>query len=208
MIAWNGLPTDDDGKPDRRAVWAMLTWTSVPAIWRQLTPRHWAALGRLMIDAIPDEDAARAEVNERHPGWADQADAAAAEAFRLTDRAVIPGTDRVTMEPDRIAEWGLRGQVLRIMAGLAGGSLKGCQHVDIATPTPMFAASWGTYVTCRRCFARAPREEPSAVEAVTCDLCGRRQHHRPVMLATPTVGLLTIGMGVCVDCVARMADAQ
>jgi hypothetical protein len=191
--------------PRREAMMRALAYTSVPAIWVRMTAADWAKLGAVMIKAVGDEDRARAEVREAHPGWADQADAAADEAIRLAARKpIMPGIDRAEVMPDEAAEAGLRGQVLRVLAGLAGGCLEGCPHADVMNPRPLFAAAWGTRVDCRKCLPAAPVQEPTPIEARTCDLCGRVQF-RPVLLATPTVGMITLGLGVCSRCLSRMA---
>ena len=188
---------------DRDQITRILAWTSVPANWRMMTPRHWRRLGWLMLRAVPDEAEAREEIRQAHPGWADQADAAAAEAFGMTDLG-IPGYDRVILDPDFTAECALRGQVLRVLAGLAGGCLTACPHASVETPRPIFAAAWGDRVDCRRCVTTHQQPDPTPLQARTCDLCGR-VGRKPTILATPQVGMLTIGMGVCPDCVIRLA---
>jgi hypothetical protein len=184
----------------------MLAWTSVPGIWHQLGPREWAKLGAAMIEATGDQEATRAEVRADHPAWADQAEAAAAEAEALARRE-IAGLNREELWADLEGEAALRGQVLRVVAGLAGGALTGCPHADVSAPRPLFAAAWGTRVDCRACFPRAPVQNPSPVESRTCDLCGKVQF-RPVLLATPTVGMITLGLGVCSRCLARMRRVE
>jgi hypothetical protein len=191
---------------DQRAIARMLAWTSIPEVWRQLGPREWAKLGAAMIEATGDEDEARAQVRAAHPGWADQADAAADEAGQLARRP-IAGISREDLIADPAAEAALRGQVLRVLAGLAGGSMAGCPHADVATPRPLYAAAWGTRVDCRDCFPRSPVQNPTPVESRTCDLCGRVQL-RTVLLATPTVGMITLGLGVCSRCLARMRRVE
>jgi hypothetical protein len=199
--------TPDDEHPGRRYMLRVLAWVSIPAIWRQLGPREWARLGEWMMTALGDEDAARAEVYRAHAAWADQADAAADEAHRL-NALPFPGEyDRAEIMPDQLGEAALRGQALRVLAGLSGGSLTGCPHASWDAPRPLFAASWGRRVDCRDCFRHAPVEEPTPLDARTCDICAR-VYLRPVVLATPTVGMMTIGLGICTRCIRRMAEAQ
>lgn len=190
--------------PDRRQIRAMLAMSAHPSVWPAMTVRHWARLAELMLDAIPDDEAARAEVRRAHPGWTDQADAAADEAMALHDELVVPGVDRVSLNVDHAAEMAMRGQVLRVMAGLVGELLDTCPHVSVSCPRPMFAASWTRQVDCLACFRVSEQPDPSPEEARTCDLCGRLGRE-PTTLATPTIGILTIGMGVCARCVHRLS---
>ena len=75
-------------------------------------PLDWAYLGHLMMAAVPDETEARRMVREASPGWADQVEAANAEAERLDDQA-HPGP-RLSVPADHQAEAAMRGQALRV----------------------------------------------------------------------------------------------
>lgn len=183
----------------------LLAYSSLPRVWRALTWAHWTAMGAAMMLVDTGTEESRDRVRERHPAWADQADAAADEALRLVTATTIPGRDPGWFEPDDQAEAALRGQALRIVAGLAGGCLQACPHADVSRPRPLFAAAWGDRVDCLPCFRSAPPPDTpmSAAESHRCDLCGRVSSG-PVLLATPTIGMLTIGMGVCRRCLRRL----
>ena len=185
---------------DYAQISAILRSTTVPAVWAMMGPLDWAYLGHLMMQAVPDEDDARAMVREHSPGWADQVEAANrdAEAYQAS------GGPRLALPADHQAEAAMRGQALRVMAGLRGGAMLPCPHVDLRQPRPIFAASWSRLVDCRTCLRTRTQPEPTAVQARTCDLCGRIRW-RPVGLITPVIGPVTIGMGACTACITRLA---
>ena len=190
---------------NRARVELLLSYLAVPKVWRAMTLADWVKAGWWVTVSIGDEDHAREVIREHHPAWADQADAAEAEAHKLAEAIQLPGTVRATAPPDFQAECALRGHALRILAGIAGGELARCAHAEVWSPRPLFAAAWGDRVDCERCFAFAPAQERPEVDQHICDLCGRYQSRR-VALATPTLGMLTIGMGICAQCIARMVD--
>lgn len=198
--------TDHHHHDQRGEILTLLSMTARPEVWRMMQARHWAKLGRWVSTAV-DEDAERAKIREAHPAWADQADAAADEAMALAGLGLGVGVVRGELNIDAPAEWALRGQVIRVLAGLASGCLTGCPHADLHFPRPLFAASWGSRVDCRNCLASHEQPDPSPVEARTCDLCGLVQW-MPTRLATPTIGMLTLGLGVCPKCVRRMGVAR
>lgn len=195
---------DERGVPAEVFVQAIIAFTSKPDVWHTMTPRRWARLGRLVTVAVGDRDQVLDIIRERHPGWADQTDAAADEAHRLAGMSP-PGIHTRYLDPDFAAMCALRGQALRVITGVRGGAMRPCPHVDITRPRPLYASAWGHRVQCRRCLITDPHpEDPTRAESRICDMCGEKQRS-PVILATPTVGILTVGMGVCDACVARMA---
>jgi hypothetical protein len=193
---------NDHHHDQRPAILALLSMTARPEVWRAMQSRHWAKLGRWVTECV-DEDAERAAIREAHPAWADQADAAADESLALAGLPLADGVSRGELNIDAAAGWALRGQVVRVLAGLASGCLIGCPHADLHYPRPLFAASWGNRVDCRACLHRHEQPDPSPIEVLTCDLCGRVQAW-PTKLATPTIGMLTLGLGVCPKCIRRM----
>jgi hypothetical protein len=195
-----------DQQAEYGAIRSLMAMTARPEVWRVMQARHWLKLGRMMTEIV-DEDAERARIRESYPAWADQIDAASDEALALAGLPLGGAPIRGELNIDQAAEWALRGQVVRVLAGLASKCLTGCPHADLYRPRPLFAASWGNRVDCRACLASHEQPDPSWVEARTCDLCGRVQRE-PTRLATPTIGMLTVGLGVCTRCVRRMGVAR
>jgi hypothetical protein len=185
---------------DRDQISRILRTTTRPDVWAMMGPLDWAYLGHLMMGAVPDEAEARAWVREFDSAWADQVEAANRDATALQ----AGGGPRLSLPADHQAEAAMRGQALRVMAGLRGGAMQRCPHVSLRQPRPMFAASWSARVDCGQCLRHSQQPEPTPVQARTCDLCGRIRW-RPVGLITPVVGPLTIGMGACSACITRLA---
>jgi hypothetical protein len=208
MVSWSDMPPPrrpgPPGPAGRALVAIVLNRVQMPRVWAAMTPSHWIGLGRFIMWALPDDEAVRGQMADEHPGWAEQADAAADEAWKLANDVEYPGRVRAFMIPDDAARAAMRGQACRVLAGISGGAMAHCRHIDPAAPRPMFATAWGSRVDCQRCLPLYPDQVPTPTQARTCYLCAR-VGLSPAHLATPTIGMVAIMMGVCGRCIARLA---
>lgn len=205
MVAVSARP-DGNAEAWAAMLTSLLGHLSDPRLWRRLSRRDWVELGALVTRAWHDQgEAIRNVVRDRNPGWADQADAAAAESRVIGGVLLEPGMLRAQVYPDDRAEAALRGYVIRVMAGMGSGCLRSCEHASWSRPIPMFTAAWSNRVACKACFDPAAFLARSWFQARYCDLCGETGR-RPTTLTTPSLGALTIALGACEGCVGRLVE--
>jgi hypothetical protein len=181
---------------------------------RKLRGRDWAPLSRELghiLGAAPPGQV-RADTDRIAPGFADQLDAATAEAAhahaRFTARLRAAGQDVTdgtgsTLPADVRDQ--MHGLYLRVITEVAQGTRRHCPHFTLGTPAAAVAVVFDDWIACRRCaplYARRPvltqREEH------TCDLCGRYRPRQTMDQVFPSYCGVILIIGTCPQCSARI----
>jgi hypothetical protein len=172
-------------------------WTALAAELEVIFSQHG--------DELADELAAR------YPAFADQMQAATADATTRHARttAAIAATRRTgKVEVDATVRAQINGHVLRIVTGLANGSVAHCPHIRINAPAAAIAVVWSGRVDCPACFPDVPTPRLSDVEDRTCDLCGSYVPGQTMHCIMPRCGPLMLSAGICDECLHRMEAGQ
>ena len=154
-----------------------------------------------------------AAVDAADPALAAQMRAASAEALALRARGIDhaastwPGQFS-ELRSDRTASDQLYGHFLRVMVGLANGTVPHCPHIRLGAPRPAIMVVFAPSIDCHSCFPLRPRPRLDEREEHTCDLCRSYRPHQTIHHVMPQCGPFMLVAGMCDTCRDRLAAGQ
>jgi hypothetical protein len=161
-------------------------------------------VGRAQLDSI---------VEAASPGLNDQMQAAVAEAMAARTRGIATA-ERIDpghygeVVSDATARAQLYGHFLRVITGLAAGTVPHCPHISLTAPRPAIVVVFAPSIDCHACYRRRPRPRLSDVEEHTCDLCRGYVPGQTIHCVLPQCGPYMLVAGMCDRCRDRLESGS
>jgi hypothetical protein len=93
-----------------------------------------------------------------------------------------------------------RGYYLRIVFGLADGSIAHCPHITLLTPVPAIAPVYRDRVDCLACFRSVAFPPLPETETNTCDFCQIHFLEQKMSTLVHNFGPLMLLFKICSEC--------